>query len=144
MLHKFFRLAVATVAAVAVLSCKKECPSPPACYAGIVVARTCTEGVLIDVDPTYAIGAPAVIAQSGGGNKRVGNNVISVVNTADLRQVTGVGQRLYFTYKNDPNRQHYSPGPAMCCFANDGSKTPIPHLVLSNLSMTGCDSVRTN
>ena len=108
-----------------------------------MVAFTCVDGIYIDVNPAYRIGAPATVVASGG-DQLLGNNVIAVVNSDDLRGVTGVGKRIYFTYKNDPARQHYTPGPTRCCFANDGSKTDIPHLVLSNVSTTACDSARTN
>lgn len=144
MLRKFFSLSLVVVAAGSFLSCKKDADGPnPACYAGTVVAFTCMDGVYIDVNPAYRIGAPATVA-TGGADQQLGNNVIAVVNTADLHGLARVGQQVYFTYKNDPARQHYAPGPLVCCFANDGSKTVIPHLVLSNVSTTACDSARSN
>ncbi|MBF9236340.1 hypothetical protein I2I05_02925 [Hymenobacter sp. BT683] len=110
-----------------VVSCNHEkCrePQPQAqCVSGTVVGDACLDGVLIDVDATFPIGKP------------VGNhpNVIAAVNFADLASFNQVGQRVYFTYRNDPNQQSAN----RVCTANTVPLL-VPHLLLSNLSATSC------
>lgn len=116
-----------------VLSCR-ECTEPepkpticwggePQCLSGVVVGDACLDGVLIDVDAAFPIGKPA------GGH----GNVIAAVNFADLATLSQVGQRVYFTYRNDPNQQLA----VRACPANT-VPLPVPHLLLGSLSATGC------
>ncbi len=69
-----------------------------------------------------------------GGDTLLGRNVIAVANTAELPNLKQVGQRVYFNSTNVPSQQWTGLG----CYANDGVKTGIPHLVLSNASATPC------
>jgi hypothetical protein len=104
-------------------------PQPrPRCYAGTVVAETCLDGVLIEVDSLYPIGRPVGPGQPGG---VPGRNMIAAVNP--LGNLNHPGQRVYFTYRNDPSQQ--SPGSG--CRQN-ALPLAVPHLVLSNLSATAC------
>jgi hypothetical protein len=107
------------------------CFPEPLCYAGTVVGATCMDGVLIDVDAAYPIGAPARIHDFSG-NYTQYNNIIAVANTADFSQADTTGRHVYFTYT--PATQPWS---GLCCFANDAVPN-IPHLVLSNVSITAC------
>jgi hypothetical protein len=119
------------LAAGTLASCHKKCQDPqPGCVGGTIVAFTCMDGPLINVDARYRIGAPGVLFNG----RRVGNNVIAVVNADALVRPDSVGQRVYFTYVNDPSRQ----SAGMMCLAADGTQQPVPHLVLSNVSATGC------
>ncbi|WP_035562543.1 hypothetical protein [Hymenobacter sp. IS2118] len=95
----------------------------PACYSGTVVGDACLDGVLIDVDAAFPIGKPT-------GSHR---NVIAAVNFADFAGLNEVGTRVYFTYANDPSQQF----PQRACTANT-VPLQLPHLVLSNISNTGC------
>jgi hypothetical protein len=115
------------VLSLAVLSCDK-CndiePLPgPQCFSGVVVGDACLDGVLIDVDAAHPIGKPALGY----------SNVIAAVNFADLASLNQVGKRVYFTYRNDPNRQW----PDRVCTANT-VPLQVPRYVLGNLSATGC------
>ncbi|ALW84085.1 hypothetical protein AUC43_02600 [Hymenobacter sedentarius] len=105
-----------------VFSCKHSDSAVP-CYSGVVVGDACMDGILIDVDAASAIGKPT-------GNY---TNVIAAVNFADLSSLSKVGQRVYFTYRNDPSQQTVS----RFCTANS-APLPVPHFVLSNLSVTSC------
>jgi hypothetical protein len=137
-------LALAILSPLALAGCdRKHCHDPqpePACYAGTIVGSTCMDGVLIDVDPRYPIGSPALLPRYGRPDTLLGANVIAVVNSSALSGHLPIpapgqpGQQLHFTAINDPNQQWNG----LCCFANDGVKTPIPRLVLSNLSTTPC------
>lgn len=105
---------------------KCEDPQPqPKCYVGTVVGDICQHGVIINVDAAYPIGQPAGV---------LGSNVIAAVNVGDLASFNRVGNRVYFTYRNDPKQQ----APSRVCTA-EYVPLPVPHLVLSNLSETGCD-----
>lgn len=142
MLRNCFSLGLVAWAASAFFGCATDsqddtpqpilCFGPPHCYAGTVVGSTCMDGLLIKVDPAYAIGAPALVWQAGRDTLR---NVIAVVNSPDLRRCATPGQRVYFTYVNDPARQQLE---GATCLAFDGVTTPIPRLVLSNVSTTPC------
>jgi hypothetical protein len=122
---------VLVLAAGTLAGCHKKCQDPqPGCVSGIIVANTCVDGPLINVDARYHIGAPGVLA----GGQQLGRNVIAVVNRDVLGRIDSIGQRVYFTYTSDPDRQWNG----MCCFAFDGTQQPVPHLVLSNVSATGC------
>lgn len=118
-------LAVGTLA-----GCHKKCDPQPGCVGGTIVAFTCVDGPLINVDARYRIGAPGVLVNG----RQVGNNVIAVVNRDGLGRIDSVGQRVYFTYENDPTQQWNG----VCCFAADGVQQPVPHLVLNNISATSC------
>lgn len=134
MLRKFFFLGLTAVAAGAA-GCKKDTlPAPPPCYTGRVVAVTCMDGLLLDVDPAYPIGAPAVLAR--GRDTLVGRNVIAAVNIFSIGRLATVGQILHFNYVVGP-AQHSE----VTCLAFDGSKTPIPRGAVSNVSTTACDSI---
>ncbi|WP_345237810.1 hypothetical protein [Hymenobacter saemangeumensis] len=124
------------LAACTLPGCESGCDPTPECLSGTVVGSTCMDGLLIDVDPRYRIGGNAVLPRHGRPDTLLGRNVIAVVNGDALASLPypAVGQRLYFTYVNDPDRQWNG----LCCFANDGVKTNIPHLLLSNVSTTGC------
>ena len=130
-----FCFCVAALLAGALLGCKKDCTPQPTCYSGTVVANTCMLGTLIDVDPAYRIGARAV---SVYGNRLLGNNVVSVANSGDLKSLRNVGQRLHFTYTSAQTN------PGMTCLAADGTTTPVPIVTLSNVSTVSCDSTRTH
>lgn len=135
MLRTFFLLGLAAAMAGAFAGCKKDTPPPP-CYAGRVVVLTCTDGLLLDVDPAYPIGAPAVLRRVSG-DSIVGRNVIAVVNTTDIARLATVGLTLLFNYVIDPARHS-----ELCCLVFDGSKTSIPHMVVSNVSTTICEPTR--
>ena len=111
----------------------RKCQDPepqPQCYAGVVVGDACMDGVLINVESTEAIGQPA---------GSLGSNVIAAVNFEDFTGLNQVGQRVYFTYRNDPKRK----SPYRVCTANT-VPLPVPHLVLSNLSATACTKTGSN
>ncbi|GAA4367282.1 hypothetical protein GCM10023185_39030 [Hymenobacter saemangeumensis] len=109
-------------------SCHRKCndpkPQQPECYSGVVVGDACMDGILIEVDARHAIGRPA----SG-----YGNNVIAAVNFADLGNLNRVGQRVWFSYRNDPNQQY----PNRACPTNT-VPLPVPHLLLGNIASTAC------
>jgi hypothetical protein len=104
-------------------------PFEPRCYSGVVVGDACLDGVLIDVDAAFPIGKPV-------GEHR---NVIAAVNFADLASLNQVGKRVYFTYRNEPNRQR----PDRVCTANT-MPLQVPHFVLSNISATNCVGTNPN
>lgn len=127
-------LALATLLAASfLLSCSKK-SAQPACYSGTVVGLTCYDGILIEVDPAYRIGLPTHRLFD---DSLMGRNVVAVVNYQDLTSTYSInaikGQRLYFTYQPDPNRQGVGP-----CYAADGVRPTVPRLVLSNISTTPC------
>lgn len=142
MLHKSKLLALAVLATSTFAGCKKP-DAPPAteCYSGRVVAATCVDGVLIEVDPAYAVGAPA-FAPTEHGNVLLGRNVIAVVNSQALNSMgrpgapgnlSSIGQRLYFNTAAD--------GPGWSgprCNAADGMRGNFPHVALTDISTTGC------
>ena len=145
MLHKSITLALAVLATGTLAGCKKGNPQPATeCYSGRVVAATCVDGVLIDVDPAYAIGAPA-FAPSEGGEVLLGRNVIAVINSQALNSMgqagdpgslSSIGQRLYFnTAVGDSTHQ----GPR--CRAAGGMRGAFPRVALINISTTGCQPV---
>lgn len=134
MLRTFILLGLAAATAGAFAGCKKDAPPLP-CYTGRVVASTCMDGLLLDVDPASPIGAPAVLARNGR-DTLVGRNVVAFANNLRIGRLGTVGQTLHFTYIIDP-AQHSE----ITCMAADGSKTPIPHVVASNISTTACDSI---
>ncbi|MDO7848450.1 hypothetical protein Q5H92_18940 [Hymenobacter sp. M29] len=125
---------LAALLAVSLLGCSKDSAPHPKCYSGTVVATTCMLGVLIEVDPAYPIGAPAVSAY---GNQFLGNNVVSVANSGSLQNLGRVGQRLHFTYTSAQTNS------GMVCLAADGTTTPVPIVTLNNVSTLSCDSVST-
>ncbi|MBD2724602.1 hypothetical protein [Hymenobacter armeniacus] len=100
---------------------------------GRVVGFTCMDGMLIDVDPAYGLGAPA-LQRRVNGDTLLGRHVIAVVNTMDYPRLITVGPALHFNAVNDPNRQDSG----VRCFAADGVKGPVPRVVLSNVSTTAC------
>jgi hypothetical protein len=114
------------LASLTVFSCRRcNDPEPqPQCFSGVIVGDACMDGVLIEVDAATPIGRPA---------GSFGNNVIAAVNFADLASVNQVGQRISFVYRNDPGQQH----PNRACTANT-VPLPVPHLLLGNISTTGC------
>ena len=143
MMRKYLPLAL-LAASCTLPGCQLDptgCDGPPAphCYAGRIVASTCMDGLLVEVDARYPIGATALRPGMGQPDSLLGHNVVAVVNTSDLHsQLTPaqceVGQPLYFTYVNDPSRQSNG----WCCFAGDGVRGNIPRLVLSNVAVTPC------
>ncbi|GAB3316560.1 hypothetical protein ACFQT0_01455 [Hymenobacter humi] len=112
-----------TVASCGTTTCIDEPQPQPPCLSGVVVGDACLDGVLIDVDAAFPIGKPT-------GRH---DNVIAAVNFADLASLNQVGQRVYFTSRNDPARQ----SAARFCTANT-FPLPVPRLVLSNISATAC------
>ena len=138
MLRTSSALGLAALLAGSLLGCKKDSAPHPDCYSGTVVANTCMLGVLIDVDAAYPIGARAVAAVGG---RFLGNNVVAVGHSASLQNLSNVGQRLHFTYTSAPVPENAA---VWCCFANDGTTTPVPSVTLSNVSTLACgDSVQT-
>lgn len=137
MLRTSSALGLAALLAGSLLGCKKDAALRPNCFSGTVVANTCMQGVLIDVDPAYPIGAPAV---SMAGNRFLGNNVVAVSRSASLQNISNVGQRLYFNYTNAPAPDNSL---VICCLAADGTTTPVPEVALTNVSTVSCDSVQT-
>ena len=104
----------------------------PACYSGVVLRDRCFDGLLIQVDSPYAIGQPL---PSPWADSLGANNVIAAVNSLGTLAVRG--QRVYFTYANDPDRQT----PARACPTFElAVPLPIPHLVLSNVSASPCSA----
>lgn len=121
----------------ALFGCKHDAPVPiPQCYPGIVLQNRCNDGLLIQVDAQYRIGksidgaATDLLPTDGFGN----DNVVAAVNDDSLGSFKR-GQRIYFTYENDPKRQF----PARTCFVF--GPLVIPHLVLSNVSATPCTAL---
>jgi len=131
MKRPFLLFGLAALSAGSFFGCHKKCSDPqPGCVGGTIVAFTCMDGPLINVDARHRIGAPGLLITG----RQVGNNVIAVVNRDGLGRLDSVGQRVYFTYVNDPSQQWNG----LCCLAADGTQQPVPHLVLSNISTTGC------
>jgi len=123
-----FSLSIAVLAISALAGCadKSSTVTPqPACYSGVVLEDRCMDGVLIQVDPQSPIGRPAQLTDTAG------TNVIANVET--MGTLGKRGQRVYFTYTNDPSRQ----APLRPCPAY-GVPLPVPHLVLNNVSATPC------
>ena len=122
--------ALAVLASGAFLNCHGKNDAPePLCYAGTVLYDSCVYGLLVQVDAPYAIGQTLPAAAAPGGTDLP--NVIAVVNT--LPDSLGrPGQRLYFTYQNEPERQ----APQQCFVYRP--PLPVPHLVLRNVSATAC------
>lgn len=141
MSHKLLSLGLLAVVASSLLSCKKESDDagkpincfPTVCYSGRVVAFTCMDGMLIEVNSALPIGAPATIRRASG-DSLLGRNLIAVVNTMDFGRMNTVGLTLHFTAINDPNRQDSG----VRCLAADGVKGRVPRLVLSNVGTTAC------
>ncbi len=132
-MRNLFSFGLAVLAAAMFFGCDKAGSPQPPCYTGRVVGWTCVDGLLIDVAPGYAIGAPAVVGWASG-DTLLGRNVIAVANTAELRNLVAAGQRLYFNCTTTPSQHSTGLG----CYVNDGVKTTIPHLELSNTSTTAC------
>lgn len=141
MLKRFLLPGLLAVVALPLLSCEKDAAAlSDACYTGQVVALTCENGVLIDVDTRFPIGQPTT-RNSAGGPVLLGKNVISVSNSRDISGATLatnpgtrsiVGQRLYFSARPD------SVNHGLGCFVADGVLTPVPVMQLSNISTTAC------
>jgi hypothetical protein len=112
------------------LGCKPDADLHPLCYAGTVVGSSCTDGLLVDVDPAYPIGNPTSLA----GGAFLGRNVVAV-NYSALVGVGNLttGQRLYFTYTDATNQPR-----GTVCLAYDPVKPAVPHLVLTTASATPC------
>ena len=91
------------------------------------------DGMLIEVNSAYPIGAPAS-RRLASGDSLLGRNLIAVVNTTEYGRLATVGLTLHFTAVNDPNRQDSG----VRCLAADGVKGPVPRLVLSNVGTTAC------
>ncbi|GAA4033684.1 hypothetical protein GCM10022409_17480 [Hymenobacter glaciei] len=122
------------------LSCEKYAGGT--CYTGQIVAVTCVNGVLIDVDPRFPIGKPTS-RNGGNGPVFLGRNVIAVSNSRDITSsvstatVPGtlnniIGQRLYFSA--EPDSLVYGLG----CYVADGVREPVPGMRLSDISTTAC------
>jgi hypothetical protein len=141
MSHKLLPLGVLALVASTLLSCKKDTAVSPTtcfpgsvCYSGKVVGLTCMDGMLIEVDPAYPIGAPASRHDAGSDSPLLGRNLIAVVNTQEYGRLATVGLTLHFNAVNDPNRQDSG----VRCLAADGVRGPVPRLVLSNVGTASC------
>ncbi|TGE25947.1 hypothetical protein E5K00_12370 [Hymenobacter aquaticus] len=125
----FALLAFLTLPGCTPNGCPDDEAPAPACYSGKVVGAACMDGVLIEVDPQYAIGKAY--------NQYT--NLVAAVNmqpssSPDLTidgQVVQVGQTVYFTYTVSPKARE-----AVC--PQNTVPLPVPHLVLSNLGATAC------
>lgn len=113
----------------ALVSCKDDAPQT-ACFSGVVLGSTCMDGVLIEVNSDTPIGKPVNFPVTAT-TSIVGTNVVAAVN--DLGSRAQTGQTVFFTYQDSPNNA----GPARFCPQNT-SPLPIPHLILRNVSATGC------
>jgi hypothetical protein len=134
MLRKISFLGLVLPAIIAFAGCnkahKEDAAPAPACYSGVVLRDRCLDGLLIQVDQPYNIGKtlPNPWADSLGTD----NVIVSVNSLGNL----GVrGQRIYFTYTNDPARQ--TAGRA-CTTFEAAVPLPVPHFVLSNVSANPC------
>ncbi|RYU80720.1 hypothetical protein [Hymenobacter persicinus] len=108
-------------------TCGPDETPAPTCYSAKVVGAACMDGLLLEVDRRYAIGAPS-------GNY---TNLVAAVNlesTDSLRvagQVVRAGQTIYFTYQTSPTaRQAFCP--------QNTVPLAVPHVVLSNVSLVSC------
>ena len=144
MLHKILSLTLAVLATGTFLGCKKEHGPAPGCYTGRVVGATCVDGVLIDVDPAFVIGAPAYERRNTG-DVLLGRNVIAVLNSQALSNMgrpgssgtlSTIGTHLYF---NTVPGDSALLGPR--CLAADGLRGNFPRVGLINISTTGCQVV---
>ncbi|WP_305033669.1 hypothetical protein [Hymenobacter convexus] len=143
MLYRFLFMSLAGLALSTSLSCQKQ-KNPP-CLSGTVLRGSCVDGMLIEVDPAFPIGAPALrakvnLGRNVPGDSLIGNNVIAIVNSSEFSQILNKsfdGQRLYFIYEDDPNRRWNG----LMCNNFDGVKSPIPHLLLRNVSTTSCEEL---
>jgi hypothetical protein len=109
--------------------CKDDAPEV-SCYSGVVIGTTCMDGTLIEVNSATPIGKPINVSVTST-TSIVGTNVVAAVN--DLGSQATMGQTIFFTYQNSPNNA----GPARPCPQNT-IPLPIPRLILSNVSATGC------
>ena len=110
-------------------ACKDDAP-PISCYSGVVLGTTCMDGVLIEVNSATPIGKPVNVLVTST-TSIVGTNVVAAIN--DLGGQAQTGQAIFFTYQGSPNNA----GPVRACPQNT-TPLPIPHLILSNVSATGC------
>jgi hypothetical protein len=106
-------------------ACKKDDAPKVECYSGVVIGETCMDGVLIEVNSTTPIGQPINVFGI------TGTNVVAAVN--DLGSQAQKGKTIFFTYQSSPNNA----GPLRPCPQNT-APLAIPHLILSNVSATGC------
>lgn len=139
--RKLLSLSLAVLATCLFFGCddKADSPTPgcfpaPRCYSGTVVAFTCHDGFLIQVDAQYPIGKH--VRLTTGPDSLASSNVIAAVNSLGALGVQG--QRVYFTCEYDANQQV----PSWPCNAMYAWVTlPVPHLVLGNVSATACGPV---
>ena len=139
MSHKPLFLGLLTVVAGFLPSCKKDESTtvfpticfPSTCYSGRVLGYDCWNGVLIQVDSQFPIGKP--LHSQLNPDSLGDNNVIAAVNQLGALAVRG--QRLYFTFENDPAHQ-YPDTP--CNHMNLTITLPVPHVVLRNTGTTAC------
>ena len=109
--------------------CKDDAPEV-ACYSGVVIGTTCMDGTLIEVNSATPIGQPVNVSVTSTTNI-LGTNVVAAIN--DLGSQAQTGQTVFFTYQASPNNA----GPVRNGPQNT-APLPIPHLVLGNISATGC------
>lgn len=130
MLRKFFFLGLAVSGAGCLSGCEKNASAQPTCYSGVVLRDRCWDGVLIQVDQQFPIGASlrSFTVPDSLGN----SNVIAAVNSLGALAVRG--QRIYFTYTNNDSKQR----PIVRACTTDQAPFPIPHVVLLNVSATAC------
>lgn len=134
-MHLRLVLPLLCCAACALPGCKHDVDTAPRCYSGVVLGNSCPDGTLIQVDSQYSIGRavePYLESLSGvPASDSIGStNLIAAVNPAAVPYKQG--QRIYFTYQNDPQQQRT---PYSCYVFGPLS---IPHFVLSNVSAAPC------
>jgi len=131
MLSKYLSTGLLALAVSTFIGCGKHAAAPtPSCYSGTVVGFNCQNGLLVEVDDQYPIGAPLRFFYSDSIPQ---SNIIAAVNQS--RTTAKTGQRIYFTYVDDANQQ----SPAWPCTTLEAwIHYPVPHLVLSNVSVTPC------
>ncbi|GAB2956672.1 hypothetical protein GCM10027048_23530 [Hymenobacter coalescens] len=104
----------------------------PSCYTGTVLGKNCFDGVLIKVDSRYAIGGAATLPYQGD-TVRYTNVIAASVPGQEATLTTGT--QVYFSI------DHNAPLPPRFCTAQmPVVQLPIPHMVLTNVAFTGCQS----
>jgi hypothetical protein len=116
--------------------CTDPTTAPP-CYTGVVMGETCQDGVVIKVDSRYPIGKCTRLPFSATDTITY-PNIIAATGTG-LGPNLAPGTTVYFTV--DENVQYM---PQMCTMQNPTIQLPVPHLGLTNVSLTACFSSSAN
>ncbi len=133
MRYIFLTKSVAVLAIALFLSCCKDASTPvPECYSGTVLAFDCHNGYLIQVDEQYPIGKPLRVYATAN-DSLLRPNIIAAVNSLDT--LGRPGQHIYFSHIDD-GQQHSRNWPCDTQFL--WNNLPVPHLLLSNISVTPC------